>query len=61
MKIKISILVMMIININFIQKKLLNHLKNYTINLLILMYLKRNIINLWIILKISKFINVKKS
>ena len=52
---------MMIININLIQKKLLNHLKNYVINLFILTNLKRNIINLWIILKILKFINVKKS
>ena len=50
---------MMIIIINLIQKRLLNHLKNYIINLLILTNLKRNIINLWIILKILKFINVK--
>ena len=32
MKIKILLLVMIIIKINLIQKKLLNHLKNYAIN-----------------------------
>ena len=36
--------------INLIQKKLLNHLKNYVINLLILTNLMKSIINLWIIL-----------
>ena len=38
------------IYINLIQKKLLNHLKNYVINLLILVNLKRSTINSWIIL-----------
>ena len=63
MKIKISLLVMvkLIIKINLIQKKLLNHLKNYVINLLILVSLKRSIINLWIMLKILKIIDLKKS
>ena len=51
---------MMIIKINLIQKKLLNHLKNYAINLLILTNLKRSIINLWIMLKILKILNLIK-
>ena len=38
------------IYINLIQKKLLNHLKNYVINSLILVNLKRSTINSWIIL-----------
>ena len=50
MKIKISLLVMMKIKINLIQKKLLNHLRNYVINQLILANLMKSIINLWIIL-----------
>ena len=50
MKIKISLLVMMKIKINLIQMKLLNHLKNYVINQLILANLMKSIINLWIIL-----------
>ena len=47
--------------INLIQKNLLNHLKNYVINLLILANLKRSIINLWIILQNLNNINLKKS
>ena len=35
---------------NLVQKKLLNHLKNYVINLLILTNLMKSIINLWIML-----------
>ena len=50
MEIKISLLVMMKMKINLIQKKLLNHFKNYIINYLILANLMKSIINLWIIL-----------
>ena len=52
MKIKISVKYMLDIikiKINLIQKKLLNHLKNYVINYLILANLMKSIINLWII------------
>ena len=63
MKIKISILV--IINIKkklkLIQKKLLNHLKNYIINELILANLMKIIINLRMMLKGLKIIRLKKS
>ena len=51
-------LVMIIIKVNLIQKKLLNHLNSYVINLLILANLKRSIINLWIMLKILKILNI---
>ena len=51
---------MIIIKVNLIQKKLLNHLKNYVINLLILVNLKRSIINLWIMLKILRILNIIK-
>ena len=61
MKIKISLLVMIKIKINLIQKKLLNHLKNYVLNLLILANLKKSIINLWIMLQNLKNLNLKKS
>ena len=49
------------IEINLIQKKLLNHLKNYVINLLILTNLMKSIINLWMILRNLNIINLKKS
>ena len=61
MEIKISLLfmVMVIIKLNLIQKKLLNHLKNYVINLLILTNLMKSIINLRIMLQDLKNINPK--
>ena len=61
MEIKISILVMVIkvIKINLIQKILLNHLKNYVKDLLILTNLMKNIINLRIMLQNLKNINTK--
>ena len=61
MEIKISILVMVIevIKINLIQKILLNHLKNYVINLLILRNLMKSIITLCIMLQDLKNINTK--
>ena len=49
MNIKISptfITMMMVIKLKLIQKKLLNYLKNYIINLLILTNLMKSIINL---------------
>ena len=49
-------MVIKVIKINVIQKKLLNHLKNYIINLLILTNLMKSIINLRIILQ-----NLKKN
>ena len=49
------------IKINLMQKKLLNHLKNYIINLLILTNLMKSIINLLIILQNLNIINLKKS
>ena len=60
--IKISILVTVIkvIKINLMQKILLNHLKNYVINLLISANLMKSIINLGIILKNLNIINLKK-
>ena len=60
MNMKISILVMIIIKVNVIPKKLLNNLKNYVIDLLISANLKRSIINLWIMLKILKILNIMK-
>ena len=48
MEMKISSLIMVKTKINLIQKELLNHLKNYIINLLILTNLMKSIINLWI-------------
>ena len=51
---------MIIIKVNLIQKKLLNNLKNYVTNLLILANLKKSIINLWIMLKILKILNIIK-
>ena len=53
MEIKISLLflVMVIIKLNLIQKKLLNHLKNYVINLLVLTNLMKSIRNLRIMLQ----------
>ena len=56
--IKIKILVN--IKINLIQKKLLNHLKNYVINLLILTNLMKSIKDLRIALKNLNIINLKK-
>ena len=50
MNIQISILGIIKIKINLIQKKLLNHSKNYVINELILANLMRSIINLWMML-----------
>ena len=57
----ISSLVMTKIKINLIQKKLLNHLKNYVKNLLILMNLMKSIINLSIMFYNLNIINMKKS
>ena len=42
---------MMVIKLKLIQKKLLNYLKNYVINLLILTNLMKSIINLKIMLQ----------
>ena len=60
MEIKISLLfmVMVIIKLNLIQKKLLNHLKNYVINLLILTNLMKSIINLCIMLQNLENVNM---
>ena len=58
MNIKISppsTTMMMMIKLKLIQKKLLNYLKNYVINLLILTNLMKSIINLKIMLQIGKF------
>ena len=60
MNVKISLLVKIIIKVNLVQKKLLNHLKNYVINLLILANLKKSTLNLWIMLKILKILNIIK-
>ena len=50
MNIKISLLHIIKAKINLIQKKLLNHLKIYVINKLILANLTKIMINLWIML-----------
>ena len=61
MEIKISLLfmVIVIIKLNLMQKKLLNHLKNYVINLLILTNVMKSIINLRIMLQNLENINPK--
>ena len=53
-------MVMKLRKINLVQKKLLNHVKNYVINLLILMNLMKNIINLSTILQNLNILNLKK-
>ena len=50
---------MMVIELKLIQKKLLNYLKNYVINLLILTTLMKSIINLKIMLQNKKILNLK--
>ena len=52
-------MVIKVIKVNLIQKKLLNHLKNYVINLLILTNLMNSMINLRIMLQNLKIINPK--
>ena len=50
MNIQISMLGIIKIKINLMEKKLLNHLKNYVINKLIFANLMKSIINLWMML-----------
>ena len=58
MEIKISILVM--IKVDLIQKKLINHLVDYVRNSLIPANLLKSIINLWVMLRVLKIIRPKK-
>ena len=59
MKISLLFMVIVIIKLNLMQKKLLNHLKNYVINLLILTNVMKSIINLRIMLQNLENINPK--